>query len=85
MGEITHQFDAGAAWENLALEASSRGLAVHGMQGFDYEKARNDLEIPDNFDVMAMISIGQPKYLCNAIEEANDNSAHFPSLQFIRC
>jgi hypothetical protein len=22
------------------------------MQGFDYEKARVDLEIPDNFDVM---------------------------------
>ena len=45
---ITHQFDAGAAWENLALEASSRGLAVHGMQGFDYEQARTDLEVPDN-------------------------------------
>ena len=23
---ITHQFDAGSAWENLALEASSRGI-----------------------------------------------------------
>ena len=46
-----------AAWENLALEASSRGLVAHGMQGFDYEKA--DLEIPDNFDVMAMIAIGK--------------------------
>jgi nitroreductase len=56
---ITHQFDAGAAWENLALEASSRGLVVHGMQGFDYERARADLEIPDNFDVMAMIAIGR--------------------------
>ena len=55
----TYQFDAGAAWENLALEATSRGLAVHGMQGFDYEKARKDLEIPDNFDVMAMIAIGK--------------------------
>jgi nitroreductase len=54
---ITHQFDAGAAWENLALEASSRGLVVHGMQGFDYERA--DLEIPDNFDVMAMIASGR--------------------------
>jgi hypothetical protein len=29
------------------------------MQGFDYEKARIDLEIPDNFDVMAMIAIGK--------------------------
>jgi nitroreductase len=56
---ITHQYDAGAAWENLALEASSRGLVAHGMQGFDYEKARIDLEIPDNFDVMSMIAIGK--------------------------
>src|SRR4051812_45890980 len=56
---IMHQFDAGAAWENLALEASSRGLVVHGMQGFDYERARADLQIPDNFDVMAMIAIGR--------------------------
>ena len=29
------------------------------MQGFDYEKARIDLENPDNFDVMAMIAIGK--------------------------
>ena len=40
---ITHQFDAGAAWGNLALEASSRGLVAHGMQGFDYYRARADL------------------------------------------
>jgi hypothetical protein len=26
---------------------------------FDYEKARNHLEIPDNFDVMAMSAIGK--------------------------
>jgi nitroreductase len=56
---ITHQFDAGVAWKNLALEASSRGLVAHRMQGFDYERSRNDLEIPDNFDVMAMIAIGK--------------------------
>jgi hypothetical protein len=29
------------------------------MQGFDYEKARNHLEIPDNFDVMVIIAIGK--------------------------
>ena len=55
---ITHQFDAGAAWENLALEASSRGIVTHGMQGFDYEQARQNLNIPSDFDVMAMIAIG---------------------------
>src|SRR5215475_5378998 len=29
---ITHQLDAGAAWENLALEACTRGIVTHGMQ-----------------------------------------------------
>ena len=55
----TYQFDAGSAWENLALEAFSRGLVAHGMQGFDYDKARIDLVIPDDFEVMAMIAIGK--------------------------
>lgn len=55
----THQFDAGSAWENLALEASSRGIVAHGMQGFDYEKASVDLGIPVDFEVMAMIAIGK--------------------------
>ena len=56
---ITHQFDAGSAWENLALEATARGLVTHGMEGFDYEKAREVLEVPDDFDVLAMIAIGK--------------------------
>src|SRR6187431_508163 len=56
---ITHQFDAGSAWENLALEASSRGIVAHGMQGFDYEKAKTELGIPADFEVMAMIAIGK--------------------------
>jgi nitroreductase len=55
----TNQFDTGAAWENLALEATFRELAVHGMQGFDYERAKKDLEVPDNFDVVAMVAIGK--------------------------
>ncbi len=55
----THQFDAGSAWENMALEASSRGFVAHGMQGFDYEKSRETLGIPPDFEVMAMIAIGK--------------------------
>ena len=57
---VTHQFDAGAAWENLALQGETQGLVTHGMQGFDYEKARRDLSIPTTFDVMAMVAIGKP-------------------------
>jgi nitroreductase len=56
---ITHQLDAGAAWENLALEACYRGFVTHGMEGFDYQRARQELGIPENYDVMAMIAIGK--------------------------
>jgi nitroreductase len=55
----THRFDSGAAWENLALEATTRGLVAHGMEGFDYAKARQVLEIPDDFDIEAMLAIGK--------------------------
>lgn len=54
-----HSFDCGSAWENLALQAASMGLVAHGMAGFDDEKARADLGVPDDFDVEAMVAIGR--------------------------
>jgi nitroreductase len=56
----THSFDAGAAWQNLALQGSAMGLVVHGMQGFDYDKARLELNVADEFQVEAMIAVGKP-------------------------
>ena len=56
---ITHQFDTGSAWENLAIQAVSQGLVTHAMAGFDYEKARKDLAVPVDFEVVAMIAIGK--------------------------
>lgn len=56
----THSFDAGAAWENLALQGSLMGLVVHGMQGFDYGRAKETLRVPDEYQVEAMIAIGKP-------------------------
>ena len=55
----THSYDTGAAWMALALEGSWRGYVVHGMEGFDYEKARKDLNIPDDYEVEAMAAIGK--------------------------
>src|SRR5436190_1581345 len=57
---ITHSFDAGAAWENLALQGFLKGYVVHGMQGFDYEGARTALGIPDEYQVEAMVAVGLP-------------------------
>lgn len=55
----THSFDTGAAWLNLALEASSMGLVAHGIEGFNYDKAKKDLRIPDGYTVEAMCAIGK--------------------------
>lgn len=57
---ITHSFDAGAAWENFALQGYLNGYVVHGMQGFDYERARCELGIPDGFRVEMMAAVGKP-------------------------
>lgn len=57
---ITHALDTGAAWENLALEGNGRNLVVHGMQGFDYVKAKTVLNVPDEFEVLAMFAVGKP-------------------------
>jgi nitroreductase len=56
----THSYDTGAAWENLALQGCLKGYVVHGMQGFDYERARIELQIPDGFRVEAMAAVGVP-------------------------
>ena len=57
---ITHSYDTGAAWENFALQGFHQGLVVHGMEGFDYERARTELKIPDGFRVEAMAAVGKP-------------------------
>jgi nitroreductase len=56
----THSFDAGAAWANLALQATIRGFVAHGMQGFNYDKARQVLQVPEGYTVEAMVALGKP-------------------------
>jgi nitroreductase len=55
-----HTFDAGSAFENLALQGAALGLVVHGMAGFSRDKARRDLKVPDDYDVEAMVAVGHP-------------------------
>jgi nitroreductase len=73
----THSFDTGGAWENLALQGSLKGLLVHGMQGFDYDRAREVLNIPDDCEVEAMIAVGKPGKKENLAEKLQKRE--FPS------
>lgn len=54
----THSFDAGAAWMSLALQASAMDLYAHGMEGFNYERAKKELGVPEGYTVEAMCAIG---------------------------
>lgn len=54
-----YQFDAGCAWGYIALQALQNGLITHGMAGFDNDKAREILDVPEDFDIMAVIAIGK--------------------------
>ena len=56
----THSFDTGAAWENLALQATNMNLIAHGMAGLDYIKAKNELNVSDDYKIEMMIAIGKP-------------------------
>lgn len=55
----THSFDTGAAWGYFALQGSINGLVVHGMSGFDYPKAKATLNIPDDYQIEAMVAVGK--------------------------
>lgn len=56
----TRSFDAGAAWQNLALEGARRGLAVHPMAGFDWGRIHEAMGVPEaEFDAETMIAIGE--------------------------
>ena len=81
-----HSFDAGAAWENLALQATLSGLVVHGMGGFDADKARRALEIPDDHAVEAMVAIGRPgktEELPEALQEREQPSDRKPLSELV--
>ena len=47
----THSYDTGSAWMSLAYQGWISGYVVHGMAGFDYDRARTELGVPDGFHV----------------------------------
>ena len=56
----TNQFDAGAAWMALALQATRLGLYTHAMGGIEIDQVHEKLGLsPDNYDVMIGIVIGR--------------------------
>ena len=58
--------DVGLATENLALQATSLGLAAHVMGGFQIDRARATFNIPAEYEPVAIIAlgyVGTPEFL----------------------
>ena len=51
-------YDTGAATENLCLQATALGLMAHQMGGFDADKARTTFNVPERYQILAMVTVG---------------------------
>lgn len=54
-----HSFDTGAAWAQLALQATSLGYHAHAMAGIHAGLSRTSLEIPERYRVEIAIALGK--------------------------
>ena len=54
------KYDVGAANAFLSLQATELGLNVHQMGGFNHSVLRNNLNVPENFDIGVVMAIGYP-------------------------
>jgi nitroreductase len=82
----THSLDAGAAWENLALQATRSGWAAHGMAGFDMPRAAVELGVPPDYRVEAAIAIGRrgdKSVLPEALQAREQPSDRLPLAQIV--
>jgi nitroreductase len=51
-------YDTGAASMSICIQATDIGLMVHQMGGFDVDRARENLAVPERYVPMAAIAVG---------------------------
>jgi len=76
---LAHSFDSGAAWAQLALQATSIGYQAHAMAGIDHKRSRNMLSVPAHYQVEVAIAIGKSGDPSSLSEELKDRE--YPSLR----
>jgi nitroreductase len=55
----THRFDAGAAWAQLALQATALGYQAHAMAGIHFDQVKLRLSVPEHYHVEIAVAIGR--------------------------
>lgn len=76
-----HSFDAGAAWAQLALQATSLGYQAHAMAGINFEQSYEALAVPERYRVEIAVAIGKrgdPSMLPEELEGREQPSQRLP-------
>ncbi|MHA1566786.1 MAG: nitroreductase family protein, partial [Alphaproteobacteria bacterium] len=81
-----NSFDTGAAWAELALQATSLGYQAHAMAGINFERSRQDLIVPERFRVEIAIAIGtraDPSMLPDELQSREQPSLRLPFREIV--
>ena len=76
----THSFDAGAAWAQLALQATSLGYQAHAMAGIHYDLSRSELVVPERYRIEIAVAVGKraaPSVLPHELQMREQPSQRF--------
>lgn len=87
VANVSHAFDAGAAWASLALQAHLLGLSAHAMGGFDHAKAAESLSLPEGHALHAVVAVGylgDPATLPEGLRARETPSPRLPVADFAR-
>ncbi len=74
-------FDSGISIGQLILKATEMGLVAHIIAGFDAVKAKKDLSIPEEWNLIALIIIGKKSR--KKLEISDENRPERLSLKYI--
>ena len=81
-----NSFDTGAAWAQLALQASISGYKAHAMAGLYFDKAQEALNLPDRYKVEIAVAVGKntdPNFLAPELQEREIPSQRLSSTEII--
>jgi nitroreductase len=84
----THSLDTGSSYIQFVLEAHSRNIACHAMDGFSHDKIRSSFKIPDIYQIEALMACGKQgdmSLLSNELKEKETPSLRLKIEEFVSC
>ncbi|WP_020594297.1 nitroreductase family protein [Kiloniella laminariae] len=75
-----HSFDTGAAWAQMALQATALGYQAHAMAGIFHDQIAEKLQVPKQYQVEIAVALGKradPAVLPQELQEREEPSQRY--------